>query len=329
MGRLSNLRPLIRIAVPPGAAARSGNRVSASRWARLLKDLGYRVRVQEGWAGEPTDCLVALHARRNARAVRAFRRAYPTRPLVVVLTGTDLYRDLRTHASARRSLDLADRLVVLQSEAVEQLPAVFRECTHVIYQSARPLQAVPTLRRRSFDVACVGHLRAVKDPMRTAMASRALPPASRIQVIHAGAAMTPAIEARARREAERNPRYTWVGNLTHGDARRLIARSRILVVSSRMEGGANVIADAVIDRTPVLASRVSGNLGMLGHGYPGYFELGDTAALTELLQRCELDSRFLQTLQARCDARRHHFMESSERAGFAELMESLLSRSRG
>ena len=324
MGRTSNLRPLIRIAAPPGAAARSGNRISASRWARLLKDLGYRTQVQDGWAGESADCLVALHAWRNARAVSAFRHANPDRPLVVVLTGTDVYRDLRTHASARRSLDLADRLVVLQSEAIEALPPVVRDRAHIIYQSARPLQPAPSPRRRSFDVACVGHLRAVKDPLRAAMASRALPPASRIQIIHAGAAVTTALEARAKQETEKNARYTWVGNLTPGNARRLIARSRILVVSSRIEGGANVIAAAVIDRTPVLASRVSGNIGMLGCDYPGYFELGDTAALTKLLQRCERDPSFLHTLQARCDKRRHHFIESSEREGLARLLGSLL-----
>ena len=328
MGRTSNLRPLIRIAVPPGAGRRSGNRISATRWARLIKDLGYRAQVREGWAGEPADCLVVLHARRNARAVRAFRRAYPDRPLVVVLTGTDLYRDLRTHASARHSLDLADRLVVLQSEGIEALPTIVRARAHVIYQSAQPLQPAPTPRRRSFDVACVGHLRAVKDPLRAAMASRALPKASRIQIISAGAAVTPALEARAKRETERNPRYTWVGSLTPGDARRLIARSRVLVVSSRMEGGANVIADAVVDRTPVLASRVSGNIGMLGRDYPGYFDFGDTAALTELLHRCERDQGFLRTLRARCDARRHHFMESTERKGFAKLLGSILAHPR-
>ncbi len=135
--------------------------------------------------------------------------------------------------------------------------------------------------------------------------------------------------ARAEQETEKNARYTWVGNLTPGDARRLIARSRILVLSSRMEGGANVIAAAVIDRTPVLASRVSGNVGMLGCDYPGYFELGNTAALIELLQKCERDPSFLQTLQVCCDKRRHHFMESSEREGLAKLMGSLFSRSRG
>jgi putative glycosyltransferase (TIGR04348 family) len=328
MGRTSNLRPLIRIAVPPGAGARSGNWISATRWGRLLKDLGYRTQVREDWAGEPADCLVALHARRNARAAQAFRRAYPDRPLVVVLTGTDLYRDLRTHASARRSLMLADRLVVLQSEAIEALPTAVRDRAHVIYQSARPLQPAPAPRLRSFDVACVGHLRTVKDPMRAAMACRALPLTSRIQVIHAGAATTPALEARATQETEQNARYTWVGNLTPSNAHRLIARCRVLVVSSRMEGGANVIAVAVVNRTPILASRVSGNIGMLGGEYPGYFECGNTTALTELLQRCERDPSFLRTLQTLCDARRHRFMETDEREGFAKLMSSLFSRSR-
>ena len=321
------MRPLILIAVPPGAGARSGNRISASRWARLLKDLGYRARVQEGWHGEPADCLLALHARRNARAIRAFRRAFPERPVVVVLTGTDLYRDLRTHPSARRSLDLADRLVVLQPEGLAELPSAVRGRAHVIYQSARPLRRRPAPRRRSFDVACVGHLRAVKDPMRAAMASRALPAESRIQVIQAGAAMTPALEARAKRETDENPRYQWVGSLTPGGARRLIARSRLLVVSSRMEGGANVIVAAIIDGVPVVASRVSGNVGMLGADYPGYFELGDTSGLTELLKRCESDPGFLKVLKSRCGARRHHFLETSEREGYARLLGPLLPRS--
>lgn len=317
------MRPLILTAVPPGAGARSGNRISASRWTRLLRDIGYRARIQEGWLGEPADCLLALHARRNARAIRAFRRAYPDRPVVVVLTGTDLYRDLRTHQSARRSLKVADRLVVLQSGALAELSPAARERTHVIYQSAQPLRKPPA-RRRSFDIACVGHLRAVKDPMRAAMASRGLPAASMIQVIQAGAAMTPELEARAKRETEKNPRYEWVGSLTPGGARRLIARSRVLVVSSRMEGGANVIAAAIIDGVPIIATGISGNIGMLGEDYPGYFDLGDTSGLTELLQRCESDSSFLKILQARCRVRRHHFLESSEREGYANLLGPLL-----
>ncbi|MCZ6641316.1 MAG: glycosyltransferase, partial [Gammaproteobacteria bacterium] len=223
----------------------------------------------------------------------------------------------------RRALARADLIVVLQAEAVQEVPRALRNRVHVIYQSAKPLRSVPAARQRSFDVACVGHLRAVKDPMRTAMASRGLPAASRIRVIHAGTALTRAMESRAMRENEQNPRYTWLGSLTTGRARQLIAKSRILVVSSRMEGGANVIAEALIDRTPVIASRISGNLGMLGADYPGYFECGDTAALTRLLWRCENDSSFLRSLQAHCDARRPRFLEVSEREAFAKLFGSV------
>ncbi len=324
LGGIPHLRPLIRIAVPTGATGTaSGNQVSAVRWARLLREVGYRTKVQEGWDGKPADGLVALHARKNARAVRAFRATYPDRPLIVVLTGTDVYRDLRTHASARRSLELADLMVVLQPQAVDEVPHTLRHRTHVIYQSAQPLKPVPAARQRSFDVACVGHLRAVKDPMRAAMASRGLPAASRIQVIHAGTALTEALEARAMRETEQNSRYTWLGGLTTGSARRLIAKSRILVVSSRMEGGANVIVEALIDRTPVLASRISGNLGMLGGDYPGYFAFGDTAALTELLRQCEDDPSFLRSLQAHCEERRPRFQEACERDALAKLLGSL------
>ena len=326
MGGVPDVRPRILIAVPPGAPARSGNRVSASRWARLLRELGYRTRVQEGWPAGPADCLLALHARRNAPAVRAFRSAHPDRPLVVVLTGTDVYRDLRTHSAARRALALADRLIVLQPEALEALPGAVRARAQVIYQSARPLQPPPAPRRGRFDVACVGHLRAVKDPMRAALASRALPVESRIQVIQAGAAMTPALAARAERETQANPRYRWVGSLRPAEARRLIARSRLLVVSSRMEGGANVIVAAVVDGVPVAASHVSGNIGMLGRDYPGYFEVGDTGALTALLRRCECEPGFLRRLQSHCAARRHHFTESTERESLGALMEPLLGR---
>jgi hypothetical protein len=56
------------------------------RWARILRRLGHRVIVVPRWTGEACDLLIALHARRSAGSVRRFRRAYPTRPIVVALT---------------------------------------------------------------------------------------------------------------------------------------------------------------------------------------------------------------------------------------------------
>src|SRR5262249_6268440 len=38
---------------------------------------------------------------------------------------------------------------------------------------------------------------------------------------------------------------------------------------------------------PVLASRISGSVGLLGAKYPGYFPVGDTRALAGLLRQAE------------------------------------------
>ena len=75
------------------------------------------------------------------------------------------------------------------------------------------------------------------------------------------------------------PRYRWLGALSQAAARRAIARARALVHMSRMEGGANVVIEAVRSGVPVLASRIDGNVGLLGADYDGYFPVGDAAAL--------------------------------------------------
>ena len=63
-----------------------------------------------------------------------------------------------------------------------------------------------------------------------------------------------------------------------------------------MEGGANVVSEALAAGVPVLCSRISGSIGLLGEDYSGYFEVGDTAGLTELMLKCEQDKSFLTLL---------------------------------
>src|SRR4051794_7581293 len=104
----------IFIVTPARPGACSGNLHTATRWASMLRRARHRVAVGLAWQGEPCDLLVALHARRSHDSVVRYRRARPGGKLVVVLTGTDLYQDLPTSAEARRSLELADRLIVLQ-----------------------------------------------------------------------------------------------------------------------------------------------------------------------------------------------------------------------
>lgn len=289
----------IVIVCPAPPRSRLGNRVTAMRWRRILTALGHGVTIVQDFAGGPCDLLVALHARRSHATIQAYRRHFPLRPLVVALTGTDLYRDLPRSRLAQASLDLADYLIVLQPHACTQLLPSWREKARVIRQSTTAVgQGLP--RAAGFQVCVLGHLRSVKDPFRAALALQLLPASVDMRIIHAGKALTPAMAPKAHQLMAREPRYRWVGEWPRWRARRLLARSHLLVISSRMEGGANVVSEALVQGVPVLASAVSGNIGMLGEDYPGYFPVGDTEALAELLQRAASDPVFYRDLTRRC-----------------------------
>lgn len=306
----------IALVTPYLPASRNGNAHTAVRYARFLRRAGHRVVLDTDWRDTPADALLALHARRVHPAIARYAAAHPARPLVLVLTGTDLYRDIRVDAAARRSLDLAQRLVLLQPRGLDELAGAQRDKAVVIEQSA---PAYRSGRRPAghFAVAVVAHLRDEKDPFLTAQAVALLPAHSRIRVRHAGGELQPGLAATARRLE--GPRWRWLGPLEHGPARRLIADAHLLVLSSRMEGGANVIVEAVMADTPVLASDIPGNRGMLGEDYVGYFPPGDAAALAGLLARAESDPAFYARLATQCAARRPLFEPAREAARVAAL----------
>jgi putative glycosyltransferase (TIGR04348 family) len=309
----------IVIVTPAAPKSLSGNRHTAVRWARFLVEAGHEVDVQEVWNDEAPDLMIALHARRSHRSISAFARSYPERPLVVVLTGTDLYRDLDYDEDARESLDLATHLVVLQEAALNELAELHRRKTRVIYQSAEPAEAVQPA-EGVFEVCVVGNLRRVKDPFRTALASELLPPESRVRVLHAGKARDEHYEAEALAHTASNSRYQWFGEITHEEVRCLISRCRLLVQSSLMEGGANSVCEALAAGTPVISSDIPGNAGMLGGDYPGYYPAGDTRALAALLQKAEYDKNFYSSLLAACDKRLHLVKPESERKELVRMV---------
>ncbi|MEJ2173699.1 MAG: selenoneine biosynthesis selenosugar synthase SenB [bacterium] len=313
----------ITIVTPARAGTRTGNRHTAQRWARLLRTLGHRVSVCVDWDERPADLLLALHARRSHASIEAFARAYPERALVVVLTGTDLYRDLPGSRDARRSLALATRIVVLQDDAKRLLAPALRRKTRVVYQSSDAQSGAAPPRDR-FRVAVVGHLREEKDPFRAVQALARLPPTPRIEVVQVGDAMTPEMAREARAWMRREPRYRWLGGRSHAVAIDWMRRSQLLVVSSVMEGGANVICEAARIGTAVVASRISGNLGMLGHGYPGFYPLGDAQALARRIARAAGDARYRAQLRKALRARRARFAPRAERAALAAVVNEAL-----
>ena len=333
MGRLPHLRPLegkvrIGIITPAPPRSRYGNRVTALRWARILRRLGHRVHTAQAYEGEPYDLLIALHARRSYPSVRSFHDAYPKRPLIVALTGTDLYRDLPRSRTARKSLQLATLLIALQPKASEELEPHLRPKVLVIYQSV-PAPSPKRRRRKSpasrrtFDVCVIGHLRPVKDPFRAALAARRVPSSSRLRILHVGAAMDERMADRARCEMRVNPRYQWLGEQPRWSVRQILERSALCVLSSKLEGGANIVSEAIVAGVPLVASRIAGSVGLLGGSYPGYFRVGDTEGLARLLQRAENDRTFLTRLDSHCRKLARLFDPSRERGSWSRLLAEL------
>ncbi len=323
-------KPALCIVTPALADANNGNWQTARRWAQMLSG-HYRVRLAQRWpdddpAAVDTDILLALHARRSAASVAAWAQAHPERPLVLVLTGTDLYRDIGTDASAQRSLALAQRLIVLQDQGLLALPEALRGKARVVFQSSTPRRTLPKTTAR-LRVLMVGHLREEKSPQTLWEAARLLQPDEGIQIDHIGDALDPALGEAARQCMRDCPHYRWLGGLDHARTRERIQRAHLLVHPSRMEGGAHVIMEAALSGTPVLASRIAGNVGMLGSDYGGYFPAGDAAALAALLRQGRGDiasgGAWLAALQAQCAARATRFEPAAERAALLRLLGEL------
>jgi putative glycosyltransferase (TIGR04348 family) len=303
------------------------------RWARLLRQSGHSVRVCTEWhpaddaaagAHVPEVLMLALHARRSHASIVRFRQSRPGCPLVLALTGTDVYRDIVDDPDAQQSLRMADSLVVLQRCAIDELPPSLHARTFVVHQSATAAHDAPPL-RRCFELCVVGHLREEKDPLLAARALAAIPADSGplpLRVTQVGRSLDPALASEAHAAMAADARYRWLGEVPPGKARRLIARSRAMIISSRMEGGANVVSEAIAAGTPVLASRIPGNLGLLGSDWPATFPVGDAGALARLVMRVAEDADFLQSLRAAIRARSWVVDPGQERASLLEAIGS-------
>ncbi|WP_229448190.1 selenoneine biosynthesis selenosugar synthase SenB [Massilia sp. CF038] len=337
----------VLIASPAGAKENNGNWQTASRWASFLRER-YQVSIVASadygagtlhGAAADADLFIALHARRSAAALAAFAQTWPARPRVLVLTGTDLYRDIHHDPTARAALEHATDLVLLQSAGVAVLPAGLRARLHVIHQSAPCTQAGPALtgvdagagagagegpQDKAFSICMVGHLRPEKDPL-TFMRASTLVHDSRIHLQHIGRALDPDLGAAAAAASASHARYEWLGDQPHATTRALLARSHAMVLCSLMEGGANVIIEALTSDVPVLASDINGNRGMLGEDYAGYFPPGDVQALAALIERSVADPAFHAQLLHQCRARAPLFAPAAERAAVLSLAERLLA----
>ena len=322
-------KPRVLIVSPALANANNGNWQTAWRWSRMLHP-NFDASIAQAWNGEPFDVMLALHARRSAGSVAAWARAKGATTnapgLAVVLTGTDLYRDIQTDAQAQASLGFARQLVVLQECGPDALPAALHAKTRVIFQSTSTRQTLPKSKQH-LRALMVGHLRDEKSPQTLFEAARLLMHSS-VLIDHIGEPLDAALGEQARATAAVCAHYRWLGGLPHEATRRRIQQAHVLVHASSMEGGAHVVMEAVCSGTPVLASRIAGNVGMLGADYPGYFEHGDAQALARLLVQCrdrQASPELYTQLQSHCQARAHLFAAKTEQAALIKLVHDLMA----
>ena len=288
----------ITIVTPAARGSRAGNRVSALRYAWLFEELGLTARVQSRWDGRQEDVLVVLNAQRCAKTVLRARKLQPQLPIIVVVTGTDVYEHLGKSQRMERALDAADWIVGLQADSVRRLPVRWRRKARVILQSYSGPALVWKAPLHGTRFLVLGHLRTQKDPFRAALAARLLPADSSVLVQHAGQALSPAMARRARSEMQKNLRYQWLGELPRSRGLARLARASAMILTSRSEGGPGVFSEAIALGVPILASRIPASLAILGERHPGLFALGNQRELAALMRRIELEPRFLARLAA-------------------------------
>lgn len=323
--------PRLRIAIvcPATPASNNGNWRTAQRWQRLLQGLA-SVRIVQAWpdaqAGQD-DVLLALHARKSAPSISAWHARHGAHGLGVVLTGTDIYPDITRDAAAMASLDKAASLVVLQEQALQALPEAYRAKARVIFQSCGERQPLAKTARH-LRVLMVGHLREEKNPAMLWRAVRAIAPDAGILVDHIGDALDPALAREAEATARDCPHYRWLQGLSHNATLQRIQRAHLLVHTSRSEGGAIVISEAIRSGTPVLATSIDGNVGLLGADYGGLVEPDNDVALAARLLQCRSEQRalkpgLLQHWQAQCRQRSALFEPATERAALLQWLKAL------
>ncbi len=314
---------MILLVTPAPPDSPHGNGVTARRWGRILNELGHEVRIAETYRGGRYSALIALHARKSADSVRSFRADHPRAPVVIATTGTDLYPDLVTAGVDPAVLAIASRLIVLQPLGLAQLDPWLRERARVVIQSVPPIPRLPAC-ESFFEVAFLAHVRPVKDPAVLAAALRRLPASSKIRVTHVGAARDDVLAAELAAEAASNPRYVWHGPCPRDEALRVLARSKLMALTSRHEGGANVVSEALAAGVPVISSAIPGSIGLLGEDYPGYFPVGDADALAERLDAAEQDrDGYYRQLQEHCATLRPMVDPQREKNAFAALLAEL------
>jgi glycosyltransferase involved in cell wall biosynthesis len=314
-----------RILTPFGQKSGMGNWRTASRYAQMLRASGINASIYEPsqiedactHSGQRTVAIV-LNAARSSEAVTTF--VAEQIPVMLVMTGTDLYGALSPEQSgseryqrAEQALHLARLILVLQAEAGDEIrrrwPKLADRVHCVLQTSAprKPYAPVMTQHSKTIRFLVAGHIREEKDP-RTAFIGfhRAFPDgwATRadggrvpVRLIHVGSHQDKMLAQELIRLGAQYPGILLEGPLSHAQTLRQMTHVHCLIQSSVSEGGALVVSEAVACRLPVIASAIPAHRGQMGADYPGFFKTGDPDDLARVLQQFVSDDVFVARLR--------------------------------
>jgi glycosyltransferase involved in cell wall biosynthesis len=219
-----------------------------------------------------------------------------------------------------RALRESDRIVVVQEAAIARLPEEVRGKAVVIPASLDAIEIEAEPVSPPFAISVVGHPRPVKRPFLTIEAVAKHPAWAEVEVWQIGEALDEGSFREGQEWVKRDSRYRWFGGMVREEALRRCAQSSLTINSSILEGGANAVLEAMTMGVPVLASRIEGNVGMLGEDYPGYFEEGELGDVLEAIVEGRVD---MQAWVELARARLPLFSRETESSSWLELLADL------
>jgi len=310
----------VTISSPYATDSLHGNTVSAIRIAGILEESGHVAEVIQ--SGDPivedTGALIALHARKSHASVVAMKQQSPKSKIILYLTGTDLYEDIPNGCPlAIESLEIADTIVVSQEASQKSVPATYQQKTKVVYNSIILPKLAPV--ERELDLFVIAsHLRAVKQPFLAAEALRLSGESVRVKLM--GAEIDSGAADFARKLNQSDSRFEWLGEQNYEQTLTWMKRSLATINTSIAEGGANSIGESIALGRPVLATRIEGNVGMLGENYDGYFAPDSPAELASLIKKICHDKSYQAHLEQQVLDQSAKYSRENERKGWLALL---------
>ena len=301
-----------------------GNAVTAKRMVNLLRDSGLAAALHErGDAPLKAKCLIALNGRKGAEEIFKFLQRQPDNPVIALLTGTDVNHPEMEQPDSitRKALELSTAIVSLHDGFAHRIPKHLLEKTEVIYPSVMlpdPLDHSPS---KPPKVIIAGNFRAEKNPSLMMKAVREMKESPlHFHAYGQGGDYQRDLE----RTAAECPHFYFHGVKEHDVLLGEMQAAHVLLNTSTQEGGANAICEAIALGLPVVASRIAGNMGMLGENYAGFFPVEEVTKLIEILGRAAKNHDFYQLLKEQIATRAPLFSHQRETEQWVNLIHRML-----